>query len=142
MRLSLCALFVFCASFLHAEADLKGKPPEDFDWFEYVNEGDSASGEMFRAEEGVKILELRMNELCTAYLELLASRKEEEGVRLFNEMQAHWKKASDAEVSLIGGSWRGGSGARVAYPKARLHSYLFRIKELKDIANQCLSLNR
>jgi len=141
MKSMVCALLVFGCLGLHAEVDLEGKLPEDFDWMKYVEVGESTIDQRMRALEGVNALVRRMDGLCGEYRKLLESRGGKNAIRVFDEMQAHWKRASDAEVKLIGDSWGEGTGAKVAYPQARLRSYLNRVKELKEIADLCLSLN-
>lgn len=141
MKFLLFTFLILGVHGLHAAVDLEGKQPEDFNWDQYVGGGGSTSDEMTRAQEGAKILGQRMDALCLKYRKLLESRSEKEALRVFDEMQEYWKKASDAQIALIGSSREGGSGAKVAYPKARLYSYLFRVKELNNLAGQCLFLN-
>ena len=40
------------------------------------------------------------------------------------EFITHHRKAIEASIKLVGGSWVGGSGARVAYPAARLDAFV------------------
>jgi hypothetical protein len=135
-------ILIFLGSLsLRAGADLKGKPPEEFDWLEYVSKGNSTGEETVRAQEGSEVLKQRIDALYAEYRRRLVLRHNDEDVRLLDEMQAHWRQSADAEVALIGGAWMGGSGAKAEFPKARLHCYLRRVIELKEIQARCLSLN-
>lgn len=43
---------------------------------------------------------------------------------ILEEFITHHRKAIDASIKLIGDSWEGGSGARVAFPAARLNAFI------------------
>jgi hypothetical protein len=115
--------------------------PESFNWTAYVNEGLSVSDEMMRAEAGATALKKRIDEISATYVSLLKKRGDLEDVKLFEEMQAQWAKAVDAEVAFVGHGWTGGSGARAAYPRARMECYLRRVKELLVLKGRAVSLN-
>ena len=122
-------------------SDMDLKQPEKFNWSAYVDSGDSTSDEMVRAEKGVSILKTRIDGISEEYLALLKKRGQSEDLKLFVEMQAQWAKAVDAEVSFIGYGWKGGSGARAIYPKARMECYLRRVSELLELKARAISLN-
>jgi len=141
--LSLAFSLWFFSSFTLADElteSAKAKP-ETFNWDQYVRDGASVSDEMFRAEEGVQILAQRMDQILASYRKLLESNKDIEELRLLNDMQAAWQKAADAEVAFIGGAWVGGSGARAAFPRARMECYLRHVKDLVEMKSRCMALN-
>lgn len=115
--------------------------PETFDWIKYVDDAGSTADQMFRAEEGVKLLQQRMDEILAAYRKLLESRRDKDELRLLEEMQAAWQKAEDAEVSFIGSAWIGGTGAKAAFPRARMECHLRHVKDLIGMKARCMALN-
>ncbi|HWB02227.1 MAG TPA: hypothetical protein VG796_04320 [Verrucomicrobiales bacterium] len=60
------------------------------------------------------------SQLEALYREKLKDQKKL--LAVLNQFIVARRLAIDAEVKLVGGSWDGGSGARVAYPSARLHA--------------------
>ena len=140
--LSTLVLILLGGVLMGADINLKGKLPEDFDWAAYFENGDSSTGgQMVLANAAANLLKNRMDELCNRYRALLTKRGDPETARLFDEMQANWQRAADAEVSLVGSAWGDGSGAKEAYPKQRFKIYLRRIKELKALKSDCMFLN-
>ena len=143
MRPTVIALLIAMASFASGEAiDLNGKPAEEYDWNTYFESGDhSTATEMIQAQEAVKILKLRMEELCKQYRDLMTKRGDLEAVKLFDSLQDNWLKFAESEVAFVGASWSGGSGQKAAIPHHRFVVYLRRVKELRDLKGQSLFLN-
>ncbi len=115
--------------------------PETFDWIQYVDAANSTADQMDRAQEGVKLLQQRMEEILATYRKLLESRGDKDDLRRLEEMQAAWQKAEDAEVSFIASPWIGGTGAKAAFPRARMECHLRHVKDLLGMKARCMALN-
>lgn len=120
-----------------------------FDWERYVAEATSPADRVYRAreawgsEENVRsvagagpsntddmirfqLAAKEVKEVCEQmemrYRDRL--KGDEQALRAFEQFVIASKQAMDGEVEVVGGSWRGGSGARVAFPSARLGALL------------------
>lgn len=143
MRIALIAFLLAMAPFASGDTiNLNGKPAEDFDWNAYFEAGDhSTATEMVQAQEAVRVLKQRMDELCKQYRDLMTKRGDLEAVKLFDNLQENWLRFVDAEVAFVGASWSGGSGQKAAIPRHRFVVYLRRVKELRELKSQSLFLN-
>jgi len=143
MKSIIIVLLLAVASLASSKSiDLNGKHAEEFDWNVYFESGDgSTSTVMLQAQEAVRILRLRMDELCKQYRDLMTQRGEHEAVKLFDNMQENWMRYSEAEVAFVGTAWNGGSGQRAAIPRHRFIVHLRRVKELRGLKAQSLFLN-
>src|SRR5436190_1177505 len=102
----LCFLLLFALTAKGADLDLKGKPPEEYDWVDYFASGDhSTATMMLQAQTAGAVMKQRLDQLCTDYRALLTKRNEKAALKLFEEMQEHWTKMADAEVSFVGSAW-------------------------------------
>lgn len=117
------------------------REPETFDWLPYVDEASSTYEQKERAEQGIKLLQQRMEKILEAYRKRLEARHAAEELRRLTEMQAAWEKAAEAEVAFVASTWSGGTGAKVAFPRARLECELRQVKVLLGLRSRCLALN-
>jgi hypothetical protein len=124
-----------------AEIDLGGKAAEDFDWKGYFSEELDTGSEAVRAQKAAEVVKKRVEELCARYREILKKTGDPNALKMFDEMQAHWQKSADLQVTLAGSAWGEGTGAKVAYPMQRFQVSLRRIHELKAFKRECISLN-
>jgi hypothetical protein len=136
----------FCASSIAAEdlfaaekreilksVQLNNKPPEDFDWDEWILEGESIAEEFIRALAAVDVMKKRLDAVCAEYREQYKAAGQKELLEAFDEMQAAWLLAANKQVAYVGGRWGEGSGAKVAFPHHRCILFQRRIKELQDL---------
>ncbi len=84
--------------------------------------GESASDEMARN----KIAADEVSNGCGLIENMYRDRLKDDAGLLatLEEFITHHRKAIEASIKLVGGSWDGGSGARVAYPAARLDAFV------------------
>jgi len=84
--------------------------------------GESASDEMAR----YKIAADEVSNGCVLIEAMYRERLKNDAALLaiLEEFITHHRKAIEASIKLVGGSWDGGSGARVAYPSARLDAFV------------------
>jgi hypothetical protein len=84
--------------------------------------GESASDEMAR----YKIAADEVSNGCALIEAMYRERLKNDAALLaiLEDFISHHRKAIEASIKLVGGSWDGGSGARVAYPSARLDAYV------------------
>ena len=88
---------------------------------------DDAARNQIAADEvsrGCDLLETMYRKRLETDAELLA---------VLDQFIAYHKKAVEASIKLVGGSWDGGSGARVAYPAARLEALIHYRSALLDL---------
>ena len=131
-------------------AVLKGKALH-FDWKRYIDEGISEGERVFRAHlafsngftsQNTEIMGIResasdemtryriaadeVSNGCVLIEAMYRDRlKNDAGLQsTLEEFITHHRKAIEASIKLVGGSWDGGSGARVAYPAARLDAFV------------------
>lgn len=84
--------------------------------------GESASDEMTRNQIAADEVSNGCVIIETMYRDRL--KKNAEVLATLEEFISHHRKAIEASIKLVGGSWDGGSGARVAYPAARLGAFV------------------
>jgi hypothetical protein len=84
--------------------------------------GESASDEMTRNT----IAADEVSNGCVLFETMYRDRlkKDPRLLATLEEFITHHRKAIEASIKLVGGSWDGGSGARVAYPAARLDAFV------------------
>jgi uncharacterized protein YukE len=73
--------------------------------------------------------------LESAFRERLQAQADPEAAKALETFIAQHQAAMAAEIELIGGSWKGGSGEALARRTARLHAmtaYLTSLRRLKD----------
>jgi hypothetical protein len=127
-----------------------GKPLQ-FDWKRYIGEAVSEGDKIFRAHlafsngftsQNTKIMGVLESATDDMTRHQIAADEASNGCLLIEAMYrdrlkndagllatleefiAHHRKAIEASIKLVGGSWDGGSGARVAYPAARLDAFV------------------
>jgi len=84
--------------------------------------GDSAFDTMTRNKIAADEVSNGCDLLEAVYRERL---KNEPGLlATLEEFINHHRRAIEASIKLVGGSWNGGSGARVAYPAAKLTAFV------------------
>ncbi|MCW0221184.1 MAG: hypothetical protein OJI67_22835 [Prosthecobacter sp.] len=81
--------------------------------------GDEAARNRIAADEVVRSCEI-LESLYRKRLE-----KDSALLLVLEDFITHHRKAIEASITLVGGSWDGGSGARVAYPAARCDAFLY-----------------
>lgn len=84
--------------------------------------GASASDDMLRNQIAAKEASLGCDLLEAMYRERL--KNDAALLATLEDFITHHRKAIEASVKLVDGSWDGGSGARVAYPAARLDAFV------------------
>jgi acetyl esterase/lipase len=131
-----------------------------FDWKRYLGEAISAGDKVYRAHlarsngftsqntemEGVgdsafdtmtrnKIAADEVSNGCDLLEAMYRERlKNEPGLlATLEEFITHHRRAIEASIKLVGGSWNGGSGARVAYPAAKLTAFVHYRAALLDL---------
>lgn len=102
-----------------------------------LGEGESASDEMIRAQLAAEEYRNKCNDVIEKYRARL-KRNHPRVLEQFNEYVALREKAIELEVRFEGGSWDGGSGARVAYPAARASALISFFKDLSGLASNYL----
>jgi hypothetical protein len=122
-----------------------------FDWKRYIGEAISEGDKIFRAHvafsngftsQNTEIFgvqesasdEMARNQIaadevskgCVLIEDMYRERLKDDAelLKTLEEFITHHRKAIAASVKLVGGSWDGGSGARVAYPAARLDAFV------------------
>ncbi|CAN5912154.1 hypothetical protein BH11VER1_BH11VER1_18340 [soil metagenome] len=121
--------------------DLKGKLPEDFDWDNYFALSDRSTMSDYQvASDAWPVLRRRIDELCGQHRTLMTGRGDTKALTAFDEMQANWEKAAEAEIGFVRDSWQG-TGGKVAHAKHRFMVYLRRAKELVYLKGASLFLN-
>ena len=83
---------------------------------------ESATDEMTRATVAADEAQKGCLLIETMYRDRL--KKDAKLLATLEEFITHHRKAIEASIILVGGSWDGGSGARVAYPAARLDAFV------------------
>ena len=93
--------------------------------------GESASDEMARNT----IAADEVSNGCEFIENMYRERLKDDAVLLatLEEFITHHRKAIEASIKLVGASWDGGSGARVAYPAARLDAFVRYRSALMDL---------
>ena len=131
-----------------------------FDWKRYIGEAVSEGDKVFRAHlafssgfisQNIEIMgvqesasdEMTRNRFaadevsngCDLIEAMYRDRLKNDAGLLttLEEFITHHRKAIEASIKLIGGSWDGGSGARVAYPAARLDAFICYRAALLDL---------
>ena len=140
--------------------DFKEGDEQDFDWERYFAEavseadrvyrkhlaywefghrvdargvGDSSSDEMFRANLAAKEFKAKCDELVRRYRKKLEPESTE--LELLNEFISSQERVIEIQVKLVGGSWWGGSGARVAYAQSTADAYLGFLTSLNSLGS-------
>lgn len=98
---------------------------------ETLGVGDSASDEMIRNKVAADEVSSSCELIEAVYRERLKNNAEL--LATLNEFITHHRKGIDASIKLVGGSWDGGSGARVAYPAARRDAFVRYRAALMDL---------
>lgn len=132
----------------------------EFDWKRYIGDAVSEGDKIFRAHlafssgftsqntEIMGVLESAADEMtrhqiaadevsngCLLIEAMYRDRLKNDAGLLatLEDFITHHRKAIEASIKLVGGSWDGGSGARVAYPAARLEAFVRYRASLLDL---------
>ena len=122
-----------------------------FDWKRYISEAVSDGDRIFRAHlafssgfasQNTEVMGVQGSASDEMTRNMIAADEVSNGCELIEAMYrdrlkndvdllatledfiTHHRKAIETSITLVGGSWDGGSGARVAYPAARLTAFV------------------
>ncbi|WP_017293549.1 lysozyme inhibitor LprI family protein [Geminocystis herdmanii] len=106
-------------------------PPEDQDWYGFMETEDTNLGMKIKGGEAMEVLNQRLNEIITKMNLSLDS----EAQNLLRESQSTWVNYAQKKCEFMSDKYRGGTHQGLAYSYCFIGEQVNRIKELIAIEN-------
>jgi uncharacterized protein YecT (DUF1311 family) len=109
----------------------KDIPPEDQDWYSFMETEDTNLGMKMKGGEAIEILNKRLNEV----IKKMNLSLDSEAQNLLRESQSTWVNYAQKKCEFMSDKYRGGTHQGLAYSYCFIDEQVNRIKELTAIEN-------